>query len=357
MKIEVVSSDQMTLLQWCMNMNKGFCSFPISQKINRLSLGFALTQFFVCFFLFVVSNILKAVLINKIDFCILIFVCEECFFFTMSDNVEPEERRPAPIVLEVSSTESKPPTSDAVLAEADAETQRLEMEKLKTRAERFGVVDLAEPIPGVTVPLQRKFRKPREDLAFPLGFDVFAEDELVKKELRMHRFGSQKPVVAHAPEEAKAANVEEEEWKGDSAKKESRASRFGVVKKRELEGEDQQQEVVVSKKKPTPKKRQWRLARKDPGDAPQRADTLYFHGCDRLKSNDVFGLFREYGPSTLEWINGNIFLFFFSHLALFSNFLRFFLQRLVCRRFQCEESFAEFGNSRRRARESVVRVC
>jgi hypothetical protein len=45
MKIEVVSSDQMTLLQWCMNMNKGFCSFPISQKINRLSLGFALFIF------------------------------------------------------------------------------------------------------------------------------------------------------------------------------------------------------------------------------------------------------------------------------------------------------------------------
>ena len=42
MKIEVVSSDQMTLLQWCMNMYKGFCSFPISQKINKLSLGFAL---------------------------------------------------------------------------------------------------------------------------------------------------------------------------------------------------------------------------------------------------------------------------------------------------------------------------
>jgi hypothetical protein len=41
-KFELVSSDQMTLLQWCMNMNKGFCSFPISQKINRLSLGFAL---------------------------------------------------------------------------------------------------------------------------------------------------------------------------------------------------------------------------------------------------------------------------------------------------------------------------
>ena len=40
MKIEVVSSDQMTLLQWCMNMYKGFCSFPISQKINKLSLGY-----------------------------------------------------------------------------------------------------------------------------------------------------------------------------------------------------------------------------------------------------------------------------------------------------------------------------
>jgi hypothetical protein len=44
MKIEVVSSDQMTLLQWCMNMYKGFCSFPISQKINKLSLGFALLK-------------------------------------------------------------------------------------------------------------------------------------------------------------------------------------------------------------------------------------------------------------------------------------------------------------------------
>jgi hypothetical protein len=42
MKIEVVYSNQMTLLQWCMNMNKGFCSFPISQKINRLEFGFAL---------------------------------------------------------------------------------------------------------------------------------------------------------------------------------------------------------------------------------------------------------------------------------------------------------------------------
>jgi hypothetical protein len=43
-KFELVSSDQMTLLQWCMNMNKGFCSFPISQKIDRLSLGFALAE-------------------------------------------------------------------------------------------------------------------------------------------------------------------------------------------------------------------------------------------------------------------------------------------------------------------------
>jgi hypothetical protein len=39
MKIEVVSSDQMTLLQWCMNMYKGFCSFPILQKIGKLGLG------------------------------------------------------------------------------------------------------------------------------------------------------------------------------------------------------------------------------------------------------------------------------------------------------------------------------
>jgi hypothetical protein len=39
MKIEVIYSNQMTLLQWCMNMNKGFCSFPISQKINKF-LGF-----------------------------------------------------------------------------------------------------------------------------------------------------------------------------------------------------------------------------------------------------------------------------------------------------------------------------
>jgi hypothetical protein len=38
----VIYSNQMTLLQWCMNMYKGFCSFPISQKINKLSLGFAL---------------------------------------------------------------------------------------------------------------------------------------------------------------------------------------------------------------------------------------------------------------------------------------------------------------------------
>jgi hypothetical protein len=42
MKIEVVSSDQMTLLQCCLKIYKGFCSFPISQKINKLSLGFAL---------------------------------------------------------------------------------------------------------------------------------------------------------------------------------------------------------------------------------------------------------------------------------------------------------------------------
>jgi hypothetical protein len=44
----VVSSDQMTLLQWCMNMYKGICSFPISQKINKLSLGFALDISMVC---------------------------------------------------------------------------------------------------------------------------------------------------------------------------------------------------------------------------------------------------------------------------------------------------------------------
>jgi hypothetical protein len=40
-KIELVSSDEMTLLQCCLKMYKGFCSFPISQKIN-MSLGFAL---------------------------------------------------------------------------------------------------------------------------------------------------------------------------------------------------------------------------------------------------------------------------------------------------------------------------
>jgi hypothetical protein len=62
----------MTLLQWCMNMNKGFCSFPISQKINRLSLGFALCStflsfgpfgpFFHVFFLFCVEGCLFVVL-------------------------------------------------------------------------------------------------------------------------------------------------------------------------------------------------------------------------------------------------------------------------------------------------------
>jgi hypothetical protein len=55
MKIEVVSSDQMTLLQWCMNMYKGFCSFPISQKINKLSLGFAL----YCFTYYILAKIMK----------------------------------------------------------------------------------------------------------------------------------------------------------------------------------------------------------------------------------------------------------------------------------------------------------
>jgi hypothetical protein len=56
MKIEVVSSDQMTLLQWCMNMYKGFCSFPISQKINKLSLGFALSLRRGSLLIFFLSN-------------------------------------------------------------------------------------------------------------------------------------------------------------------------------------------------------------------------------------------------------------------------------------------------------------
>jgi hypothetical protein len=45
MKIELVSGDQMALLQWCLKVYKGFCSFPILKKIDFESLGFALFEF------------------------------------------------------------------------------------------------------------------------------------------------------------------------------------------------------------------------------------------------------------------------------------------------------------------------
>lgn len=50
--------------------------------------------------------------------------------------------------------------------------------------------------------------------------------------------------------------------------------------------------------------KKWKLPRVDPTpEAEQRPDSLYLHGCDSLKTNHVFGLFKEYSPVAVEWIN------------------------------------------------------
>jgi hypothetical protein len=164
---------------------------------------------------------------------------------------------------------------------------------------QFGVKEVAEPVPGVTVPLVRKFRKPKGVEAFAVGFDVFGEEEEVKKDLRMHRFGS---VGTKKEEQPKAAEIaapkEDEAWKRDAEKKESRAARFGVVK-RDLEDKESKQakEEAVAAKKKARSKRAWRLPRVEASaTAAVRDDTLYVHGCDKLKSDQVFALFSVYGP-------------------------------------------------------------
>ncbi len=242
--------------------------------------------------------------------------------------------KPTPIVLEASVPAAA--TTDAVAEAAEQALQKAERERLAKRAEKvrdekvtvvkggltsavqFGVKNVAEPVPGVTVPLVRKFRKPKGLNSFAVGFDVFGDEEQVKKELRMHRFGDVtadkaktaeaqlKAEEEHRAEQLRKQQKEEEEaWKGGAEKKEGRAARFGIVK-RDLEekpaADGQQEEGVTSKKKRgEKKKRAWRLPRTEPStSAPGRPDTLYLHGCDNLKSNSVFAVFALYGPKVSD---------------------------------------------------------
>jgi hypothetical protein len=183
-----------------------------------------------------------------------------------------------------------------------------ELERLQRRGERFGLEREVAPIPGVSVPLERKFRKNTQ--TFATGFDVFSEDERVKKELRMHRFSpgggkgkksaEDEAAEAEAETQRKEKEAEEAAWKFDESKVESRLARFGAVKKREEAPPREKKETKTKKKRV----RKWRLARTAvAAESAVRPDTLYLHGCDNLKTRDVFQLFGLYGPSSMEWIN------------------------------------------------------
>ncbi len=124
----------------------------------------------------------------------------------------------------------------------------------------------------------------------------------MKKELRLHRFGLKKTEEAKKTEEP-VLQVEDDSWKRDTAKRESREARFGAVKREAEGGAVQETEQKGSAKNQKKQKKRWKLPRKDPGTAPLRPDTIYVHGCDALNTKAVFGFFRLYGPSSMEWIN------------------------------------------------------
>ena len=213
---------------------------------------------------------------------------------------EAPEKKPTPISIVL--PKASPVSRDDVLAANEARREEEERERLLKRAERFGIEKekASQPKPGVTVPLTRKFRKNTAGGVFATGFDVFDDDEKVKKELRMHRFQTGKKAANESEGGKQEAAPEAEDWMVDEERRKARTAKFGEVKKRELPVE---QETKVTKKK-TKQARKWKLPRTDATEsAVVRQDALYLHGCDSMSSNNVFGLFSLFGPSSMEWIN------------------------------------------------------
>lgn len=150
------------------------------------------------------------------------------------------------------------------------------------RAERFGApyVD-----PGSLPAFRDEARRGRLNRpGFSTGIDMFSSEEVSKRERRAARFGESAPseggLTWQAPEE-----VEE-----DDARRRARAARFGVP----LEPVDRSGMMDMDL---------FGTRRELPSGAQPRPEALHAYGVDLLGTNEILRLFRDYGPTYVEWID------------------------------------------------------
>jgi hypothetical protein len=150
---------------------------------------------------------------------------------------------------------------------------------------------------------ERGFRIMRkENASFTVGFDMFSEEEQKKREARAAKWGLEKPDDAEEEEEAKQARLE----------REKRAERFGVplndvVEKKEALKKTDLQTILsmMDKRRKSLLKLDEQDQRVDPDASVEvRPDALHLYGYMPLGTDDFMTVYKQYGATHVEWING-----------------------------------------------------